>query len=403
MNESKPPVLPGSAGRRTLLWAVLFNLAFVAAAVVGLEVYLRRQETYLVSQGGGHLSHLVLASDELFMRTVKGRRLLPNAHVVIKNHRLSKIPNIPMDINSNGFRGPEIAKEKPPGDYRILVLGDSITWGDALPDELVYVRRMEAALRELLPGRALTVINGGIGDVGTTEEVDILEERGLQVLPDLVVLEWYLNDSRPPWGFSGELGGRGWLRGHSILAEKLYTYLRLDSWLLKDKGERRFRWARDAQTLPWADDHAAFLRLASEANYDWGAAWDPASWRVIEDRFDRLQALAARHDFQVAVVAFPVRFQVEAHFVDDSPQERVGALSRARGFWYHNLLPGLREHRDEDLFYDQCHPRPGGNELIGREIARFLAPLIRGRDERTDGEPASSPLPGGPTPGSDPR
>jgi hypothetical protein len=366
----------GRKSNRRVLWAVAFNLAFLVSVALGLEMYLRAQETYLVSQGGSHISHLVLASDQLFVNTVRGRRLIPNTHVLIKNHWLSKIRNIPMDINSNGFRGPEIPKERAPGEFRILVLGDSITWGDALPDEFVYVRRMETALREFLPGRKITVINGGIGDVGTTEEVDILEERGLQVSPDLVLLEWYLNDSRPPWGFSGELGGRGWLRRHSILAEKSYAYLKLDRWLLKDSGERRFRWARDARSLPWAEDHAAFLKLASEANFDWGAAWDPNSWKVIEDKFARLKTLADRHRFRVAVVAFPVRYQVYARVVDDVPQQRVKSLSETLGFRYHDLLPMLREHQQEDLFFDQCHPTIGGNELIGRDIGHFIAPAI---------------------------
>ena len=368
--------MAGGGKRERVLLAVAFNLAFVAAVAFGLELYLRSEETYLVSEGASHLSPFVLASDELFVQTLKGRRLIPNAHVVIRNHRLSRIPSIPMDINSDGFRGPEIPKDKAPGEYRILVLGDSITWGDALPDELVYVRRMEAALRELLPGRRITVINGGVGDVGTTEEVDILEERGLQVHPDLVLLEWYLNDSRPPWGFSGEVRGRGWLRRHSLLAEKVYTYLRLDHWLVRDGAEHRFRWARDETTLPWAEDHQAFLKLAAEAKFDWGAAWDPSSWRVIADRFDHLRTLAGRHHFRVAVVAFPVRFQVDARFLDDSPQQRVKALAESRGFLFHDLLPLLREHRGEDLFYDHCHPKPGGNSLIGRAIAEFVAPEI---------------------------
>jgi hypothetical protein len=43
-----------------------------------------------------------------------------------------------------------------------------------------------------------------------------------------------------------------------------------------------------------------------------------------------------------------------------------------RGFAFHDLLPLLRRHADEDLFFDHCHPREQANELIGNEVADFL-------------------------------
>jgi len=57
---------------------------------------------------------------------------------------------------------------------------------------------MEAALNG--PGRArVQAINCGVGDIGTREEADIFREKAAAIKPDLVVIEFYLNDSRPPW------------------------------------------------------------------------------------------------------------------------------------------------------------------------------------------------------------
>jgi len=338
--------------------------------VSALEVYLRHHETYITFRDG-RAGTLGLASDRLIVNTARGRRLIPNAHVIIRNHGVSKIESIAMDINSFGFRGPEIPKEKGQQEVRVLVLGGSITWGDYLPDEAIYVRRLEKYLRELVPGRKINVINGGVGDVDTSEEVDILEERGLAVAPDLVVLEWYPNDSRPPWGFPAEVAGRGWLRQHSVLAEKAYTYLMRHRWIRRT-GDIRFRWETDVQTLPWRRNRDAFLKLVESAKFDWGAGWDPDSWKIIEDELTRLKMSADKHHFKVAVIPFPVRYQVQAHFIEDAPQRGLERRAKSLGFYYLDLLPILRQHQGEELFFDQCHPRQGANDLIGRQIAEFL-------------------------------
>jgi hypothetical protein len=60
--------------------------------------------------------------------------------VVIKNHWLSG-RDIPVRINARGFRGDDVAAEPTRGVPRILMLGDSITWGDYVRDEETYVRQ----------------------------------------------------------------------------------------------------------------------------------------------------------------------------------------------------------------------------------------------------------------------
>ncbi len=50
--------------------------------------------------------------------------------------------------DSRGFRTPEIALEKPPGTYRILVFGSSNTMGYGVNDEEMYTRLLEAWLNQ---------------------------------------------------------------------------------------------------------------------------------------------------------------------------------------------------------------------------------------------------------------
>ena len=319
---------PGGGRIRPFLRWLAVQAAVVALMLGGFELYLRRTQTYLADPRGESwaLGGLALDRSQLVVDTPRGRRLVP-AHVVIRNHWLSH-RDVPVDINSLGFRGPEL-EPKAPGEYRILVLGDSITFGDYLPEDQVWVRRLEADLRASLPGRRIVVVNGGVGGFNLEEEVDLLEERGLALSPDLVVVGFYLNDSRPRWGFPGE-DGRGWLQRHSVLADLVYRTLRIQEWMGR-KGQGKFRWVRAQRTLDWANDPKAFRKLTDMAVFDWGAAWDPSSWRAIDAGLARLQALSGRSRFAVAVVAFPVSFQVYARFLGGLPAARDrGSCPRPR-------------------------------------------------------------------------
>jgi hypothetical protein len=70
----------------------------------------------------------------------------------------------------------------------------------------------------------------------------------------------------------------------------------------------------------------------------------------------------------IAARTFPSRFLY-------SPVQRSGELDIP----LLDLLPILRsqcEYPAVEMFYDQCHHTPTGNELIARAIADFLAPLL---------------------------
>jgi hypothetical protein len=302
--------------------------------------------------------------------TEKGRRLIPNSEVVILNHGLTR-QDVVMKINSLGFRDEEIPLKKPEGELRVLVLGDSITWGDYLQAEDVYVERIEHYLEQALPERTVQVINAGVGDIGLKEEIGILEEKGLSVEPDIVLIGFYMNDSRPPQGFAGEIGGRGWLRQHSALAEALYRNLKLKQYI-KREGRSRFQWMYDMGDLDVKGDREQFLELAKSAEFDWGAAWQPESWRTVRSLLKDILSLARSHDFEVAVAIHPVSLQISADFLEDTPQREMRALCEDLGISCVDLLPIYLGHKHEAVMFDICHPTVLANDFIGRAIAEFL-------------------------------
>lgn len=361
---------PNPRTRPRIILPLLISLGVIVVVLVGAEFYLRAKATHIVRREEEG-DPLAASSPEFLVKyTSRGRRLIPHADVIIRNHHLCG-RDIAVRTNSRGFRGEEIPADKEEGEIRILVLGDSITWGDYLAEEDVYVTRLGKELSHLAPETRWRSINAGVGDIGITEEIDILTEQGLAVEPDLVILAFYLNDSRPPWGFPGELDERGFLRRHSVLAETIYRNLLLRRWI-NQEGKDRLSWISEVNRLPWSSNRGAFQELARWAKFDWGASWNPDSWSVVGENLDKLKNLAEQHGFRVIVVVFPVAFQVYADFLEDLPQRTLEKMARERGFACLDLLPLLRSKRDHPLFYDQCHPTPAANAWIGEAIARFI-------------------------------
>lgn len=97
-----------------------------------------------------------------------------------------------IQINSHGFRGREYSKTKKPGTFRIVVIGDSITFGNRLTQDQNYPAVLEALYQR--KGQPVEVLNLGLGGYDTLQEVATLADIGLAFDPDLVILGYCIND-----------------------------------------------------------------------------------------------------------------------------------------------------------------------------------------------------------------
>ncbi|MQA28709.1 MAG: hypothetical protein GEU82_02560 [Luteitalea sp.] len=100
----------------------------------------------------------------------------------------------PVQKNSYDFRDREFAIPKPADTYRILVLGDSFTWGVGLDVGQTIPKQLEDELRRRSGGRAIDVINAAIPGTNTVDQLLLLQDRALTYDPDMLVLIYNLND-----------------------------------------------------------------------------------------------------------------------------------------------------------------------------------------------------------------
>lgn len=127
----------------------------------------------------------------------------PPASVDLDGRLYRHRPDLDLDLgsyrlrtNALGFRGPAVARDKPPDTFRVLLLGDSVAYGWGVDDEVTFARRLEREWNAAAPARRLEVINTGHPMYDTVQEEATLREC-LPLQPDLVLLVYVVNDVEP--------------------------------------------------------------------------------------------------------------------------------------------------------------------------------------------------------------
>jgi lysophospholipase L1-like esterase len=98
-----------------------------------------------------------------------------------------------VENNSLGYRGPE--REPVRSDtFRVLCVGDSITYGFNVDQEDTYPRQLERLLRARHTGRPIEVLNTGVPGWSWLQGLRFLELEGLARRPSLVIAAHGTND-----------------------------------------------------------------------------------------------------------------------------------------------------------------------------------------------------------------
>ena len=171
------------AARKIFLVAAPAGVFAALLAVVAVEVWVRWSWDERRGRPGFYVSDAVL-----------GQRLAPNYD--------GWFAGVPVKINALGFRDDrDYGIEKPAGGFRILVLGDSVTFGHGTRSDTTYPYLLEQRLREWKPEIAWQVWNLGVPGYATSQELAYLERIGARYDPDLVIVGFYQNDltgNEPP-------------------------------------------------------------------------------------------------------------------------------------------------------------------------------------------------------------
>lgn len=106
---------------------------------------------------------------------------------------------VQVTTNSHGFRDTEYPIEKPAGTYRIMLLGDSLTFGWGVEAEARFGNLLEKKINEYLKQSGsktkVQIVNTGIGNYNTVQEVNLFKGLADQWRPDMVIINYFINDA----------------------------------------------------------------------------------------------------------------------------------------------------------------------------------------------------------------
>lgn len=375
---------PGYLGTTTVMKQFLrgINVSIVALLLVFLVLELGFHLVYDVL---GHIPGYIPIHQQRYIDILGTPRWMPNSVAWYK-------PILPGDeptkitFNSIGIRGPEIGAKQ---SLRIAIIGDSISFNGAVPYEQTYSYLLEQELRKTIQDPTLEVLNFSVEDTNLEQYWLILTNQVLEFKPDMVIINFYLNDLAQT--LDSDLRRKGLVKNpvpKNQTSFRLYSYEKLTYHLhrlriLYDEDTTElFRWLPTFLSRKYRQDNNLWKQMRTEAAKEWGVSWIPEKWELARDIFSKMKILAEQENFSLIWAMSPATPQIELDQSFDQlffPQQQAEFLAKQLGIPFIDFLPVLRAGEaklKEKLTYDQCHLTPKGSIVIAHFLAKTLLPYV---------------------------
>jgi lysophospholipase L1-like esterase len=353
----------------------LLSLASALVALLGLELYLRARP-----RPRAELPTAVSLCRPLEDATGLRYELVPDQ---VATHALPAAAGEPprsvtYTINAGGYRG-ELAPEKPAGELRVAVVGDSFVFGSLVGDAETLPAQLEELLEQRLGEGRVRVINLGVPGYQLRQLVQVLEQRVARLEPDLVLLDLYVNDTIPtadtydgraedPDPPPATRAGR-WIERLGLTSS---------AWPPSTPRERVQALIRRRSALADVLAEALFTELEGrDRRADHVHRWraEGAGWQSVRAALTRAAELARRDGYTLHVSMFP-----SLAWIDERPYPLADAHARLAAFCaelalpFHDLLPAFAGRDPRPLWAHELdqHPSAAGHRLAAELLAERL-------------------------------
>jgi lysophospholipase L1-like esterase len=266
------------------------------------------------------------------------------------------------DVNPLGFRGPAFTL-KTEGEWRLVCLGDSFTFGEGVHNEHTYPEIAARTLRK--EGHKVDACNLGVGGYNSTQSLDVLNRFGFDLKPDVVVLGYTLNDAEPPLFQIDPASGKPARRDREMAIEA-------EAAPQKPPGTGLYS-LRLAQAS-WNARHQRKLARQTIDYYLSVNAPDAQGWIESERALRGMITQCKEHRIPCVVVMFPLLFELSDDYPFLDIHRRVGEVVTGSGGYFIDLLPALTGRNPAELIVhptDQ-HPNEKVHELAGKMVAEEI-------------------------------
>ncbi len=289
-------------------------------------------------------------------------------------------------INSMGLREGEIPLKRPEGVFRILVVGDSTSFGYSIDLEDTYIKVLERKLNALPSDRRYQVINAAVNKYDATQERILLEEVGVRYQPNLVLAAFSLNDirvdNRPPIPEEGPVSKEHLEKVRrriaqvnvikkSALLSRIYLMYKSLNLVFEYKKEEGY-----ASKGVWAILSDRYKPLTNGNENDVSPIINE-NWARTMQEYRKMFAVCRANSADFVTTYIPYGFVLEWPSEGFSrPRNELLRLQEETGARYIDVLPGIRGAR-EDLWLknDPIHMNEAGFQVVAEALMRELGQL----------------------------
>ena len=265
--------------------------------------------------------------------------------------------------NSLGFREREFDATPEPGTYRIVVVGDSLIYGQGIAESERLTERLQRALDR--HHARFEVLNFGQPGAEYEQNIMNLELALSRAKPDFVLLSWFLNDISDPEAPPPRI---------FPLLPKLHYFINPRSALYFVLNNA---WSQIQIGLGMADLDGWYKKHYSSPD-------TPLAQRARE-RLERLLRLPRAEGLPVAMILWPPTL-VSGHDAAtyDFIFERVLETCESEGVPCLDLRAAFAKHVGENLIVNRfdAHPNGRANEIAAEAVLRTFGERWRTLAER---------------------
>jgi lysophospholipase L1-like esterase len=356
--STTPPRGSSKLGKRLLLMTVALSISVVLAELLyrALQTGPYKSAEIVTMDGrrvpNSEIANFLRTSDQNAVATHPRGTLKPGLELKQWYDRPTQ-PEFDSDgcisvkFNSLGFRDLPFTLEKKPGEFRILAVGDSFTFGSGVQVADTWPQQLEGLLRAERK-EPIEVINAGFatGSHHVAGYVDWIRSDGVEFKPDVLIIGLCLNDI-------GEISMLGypvlepkqpWLGGLSEILNTIQKML-----LMNEVKQQKL-------------DGSLVLK------------YFPAPWEAAQAGMRAIKGIADDRELRLVVAVFPMVTQLNERYPLGGVHKIVGEFLESELIESVDLLSNFLGHEESDLWVhptDQ-HPNKIGQRLIADGIHDYL-------------------------------
>lgn len=319
-------------------------------------------------------------------------------------HGASSEWNVQVQLNSLGLREEEIHR-KVDDQVRILMLGDSFTIGWGVNNDQTFSALLERRLQEA--GMNAEVINAGATSYSPILEYLYLREKGLELQPDIVILNFDMSDVQNDYFYlqAARYDEHGELFGISPSEEGnlLYQFYSKSRVVRLLEGPLLMFDSRYPPRRPWGEEHYGNIVYDKYLiTREVPTAREREYFQVSLDYITKTAELCRKYNCTFILSTYPYGHQIsenewttgrhnfgfqQGKIYSDRPERILQRFAEEQNISFVSMFDHFRKAaKTTTLFYRyDGHFTPAGHAVAAEALSSFVvSETMHGNEERPD-------------------